>query len=172
MRRLAVMPLTAPSQDAQAETGAATLQPVLIAELGKTKAFEIVSVSPEQLQQWTGRASWTAEEKLPPDLLKRLQETLSCDAVLFCRLTQYRPYRPVAIGWRLKLVAAKDADILWSVDEVFDGGEPAVVNAARRYAQEHFQQPPPLADSSSILNSPRRFGQYTLSAVLATLPGR
>jgi hypothetical protein len=47
-----------------------------------------------------------------------------------------------------------------------------VVTGARRYYQQHIQVPPPLADSHSILSSPRRFGQYAAHEALATAPTR
>ncbi len=94
------------------------------------------------------------------------------DAVLFCRLTQYRAYEPLAVGWRLKLLDAEVPRILWAVDEVFDARVAEVAAAARRYAREHSEAVPSLQDSQSVLLSPRRFGQYTASAVVGTMPGR
>src|SRR6185295_5883563 len=93
------------------------------------------------------------------------------DGVLICRLTRYRAYEPLAIGWRVKLMDTDEPRIIWSVDEVFDSGEPAVVNAARRFAQAH-PEAAAVNDSHGILRSPRRFAQYTASEVFRTLPGR
>ena len=172
VRRVAILPITALLPGTDAEAGQEALQPVLLGELGKSRAFEVVSVTPDQLKQWTGRATWTAEELLPPNLLKTIRESLGCQAVLFTRLTHYRPYKPPAVGWNIKLVDCQDARIWWSIDEVFDAGNPPVANAARRYYQQYFQAGQTLPDSQTILNSPSRFGQYTLSAALATLPAR
>ena len=172
LRRIALLPLTTRFADFDTETGRDQLQPLLAAELAKTKAFELVVVTPQQLRQWTGRPGWTPEEKLPEKFFDRLRESAGCDGVLFCQLTLYRPYKPIAIGWSMRLVEIQGLKSWWSVDEVFDAGSPAVVNAARRYGQSHLEQAPPLADSYSILSSPRRFGQYSLAAVFATLPER
>jgi hypothetical protein len=92
--------------------------------------------------------------------------------VLICRLTQYRAYEPLAIGWRLKLLDTDEPRIVWAVDEVFDARQPAVANAARRFAQAHPEPVPPVADSRRILLSPRRFAQYTAREVFKTLPPR
>jgi len=62
--------------------------------------------------------------------------------------------------------------ILWSADEVFDAGDVGVANAARAYYSQHLRNEAPLSDSSTVLGSPSRFGQYTLNALFATLPGR
>jgi len=172
IRRLAVLPVTVESADWQAEEGRKELEPVLFAELGKLNAFELVAVTPTQLREWTGKAGWNAQEKLPSDFFEHLQNVLSCDAVLFSHLRPYRAYKPLVLGWNLKIVETKDKSILWAADEVFDASEAVVARAAEGYCREHVENVKPLADSSSILNSPRRFSQYTLSALLATLPER
>jgi len=172
LRRLAVLPLTAADPGSIGEAGRESLEPILRAELGKTRIFELVLVSPEQLQKWTGRPQWTAEEPLPPDFGDRLREAFGCDGVLFSQLTVYRPYGPLAVGWNLKLVDARQPRIWWSADEVFDAGDPPVANSARRYYHRHVLEKSALAESRSILESPRRFAQYTVDALLATLPLR
>ncbi|MEN9572809.1 MAG: hypothetical protein RL514_664 [Verrucomicrobiota bacterium] len=177
VRRVAVLPLVASARGAQAEAGAETMQAVLVAELVRAGHFEIVTVSAEDLTHATGRPQWTAEEKLPPALLQRLRERLGCDAVLFSRLTQYRAYPPLAVGWSFKLVEcpAKPGEsprILWAADEVFDAGNPAVVNSARRYYLNQSKVSGPLAESRTMLQTPRRFAQYTLHALALTVPPR
>jgi hypothetical protein len=94
------------------------------------------------------------------------------DAVLFSRLTQYRAYEPLAVGWRLKLFDTAEPQVLWAVDEVFDARVPEVAAAARRYAQQHPDAGPSVQDAQGVLLSPRRFGRYAASAVVETLPGR
>ena len=99
-----------------------------------------------------------------------LKNELGCDAVIFPELTQYRPYAPLVIGWNLKLVSLKNQQILWAIDEVFDAGDIAVANGARRYQMRREAANPALAESRQILTSPRVFGQYTAETVLDTLP--
>ena len=172
LRRLAVLPLTAAGESTELEFGRASLEPVLFAELGRVNQFELVPITPEQLQRWTGRSSWTGEEKLPRDFFEKLRAAAGIDGVLLCRLTQYRAYEPLAIGWRIKLLDARNPRVIWAVDEVFDARQSDVANAARRFAQAHPEPVPPVGDSRSALMSPRRFAQYTASAVFQTLPAR
>jgi len=47
-----------------------------------------------------------------------------------------------------------------------------VSNAAKDYYERHLRNEAPSADASMILSSPALFGQYTLAALLETLPGR
>lgn len=182
IRRVAVLPLVTPESTAFLNAGVETLEPLLYAELEKCKRFEVITVSSAELKQWTGKAGWRADEPLPPDFFGRVADATGCDAILFCQLTRYEPYQPVAVGWKFSLVAnpppgppsaqsMKDK-ILWCADEVLDAGEPAVSNAARDYYGQHLRNEAPSADASTILSSPARFGQYTLAALLGTLPDR
>jgi hypothetical protein len=182
IRRVAVLPLVTPTSGPFLQDGVEIMSPLLYAELEKCKRFEVIPVTADQLRQWTGRAGWRTDEPLPQDFFARLSDATGCDAVLFCQLTRYEPYQPLALGWKFSLVAnlparpvsaqeAKDK-ILWSADEVLDAGEPGVSNAARDYYAQHLHNEAPSADPSTILSSPARFGQYTLAALLETLPGR
>jgi hypothetical protein len=141
-------------------------------ELNKIRHFEVVLISGAQLKSWTGRAAWSAGGQLPPRLFEQVRDQSGCQAVLFCQLNNYRAYPPLAVGWSLRLVEVERGAILWAIDELFDAGNPSVVNAARRYYQHQAQDARALYDSHSIVDSPRRFGAYTLSASLATMPGR
>ncbi|HVY70975.1 MAG TPA: hypothetical protein VHH73_13670 [Verrucomicrobiae bacterium] len=172
IRRVALLPLAATALGGGTDTGMETLQPVLASELGKTRLFEVVPISSEQLRRWTGKETWTAEEPLPRNFLERVRTDSGCDAVMFARLTVYHPYPPPALGWSIKLVDGVDGRVWWSIDEVFDAAEPTVTNGARRYSQQHLQQHSAAPDSRAILQSPSRFGQYTLSTAFSTLPAR
>ncbi len=177
VRRVAVLPLVADSRGAQAVAGAEVMQSVLLGELTRAGTFEIVAVNAEDLIHATGRGQWRAEEQIPASLLHHMRENLGCEAVLFSRLTQYRAYPPLAVGWSFKLVEcpAKTGTtprILWAADEVFDAGNPAVVNSARRHYLAQLQSPGPLAESQTAVTSPRRFAQYTLHALSLTIPAR
>lgn len=170
IKRVAVLPLMILTDEAFMEFGRDSLQDVLWSELGRSRQFELVTVPPEELRLLTGRSGWSGEEKLPIEFFDILKDKLGVDAVLFSRLTQYRAYEPLAVGWRLKLMDAEVPRILWAVDEVFDARVPEVAAAARRHARESPETT--LHDSQSILLSPRRFGQYAASAVVGTMPGR
>jgi hypothetical protein len=172
LRRVAVLPLATSLEAADDAAAREALEPILGDELAKTKRFELVKVSPQRLEQRTGRSRWTADEKLPPDFLAFLREAYACDAVLFSQITAFRAYPPLAVGWRFKLVTADGQATPWAADEVFDAGQPAVVNGARLYHQEAQRPGGPLDDSRSILSSPRRFGRYSASVLLAALPTR
>jgi hypothetical protein len=172
VKRVAILPMTTLQPTEAFQAGVDSLQPLLHAELEKAKRFEMIAVTPEQLQNWTGQRVWRSDEQLPPDFFDRLREETGCQGVLFDQLTRYQPYQPVAVGWKLTLVYNKEHQIYWAADEVFDAGDDGVANAARAYESGHIVTQSPLPDPNAILSSPSRFGQYTLNALLATMPQR
>jgi hypothetical protein len=172
VKRVAVLPMTTLQPTEAFQAGVDSLQPLLHAELEKAKRFELIPVTPEQLQNWTGQRVWRADEQLPADFFDRIREETGCQGVLFDQLTRYQPYQPVAVGWKLTLVYNREHQIYWAADEVFDAGDDGVANAARAYESDHIITQSPIPDPNAILSSPSRFGQYTLNALLATLPQR
>ena len=171
VRRIAVLPLSYPENRAAAASARETLEPVFHAELQKASRFELSFVDPTQLQLWSGKERWDDYDELPPRFLKTISERTGCDAILFARLAQYHAYPPMVLGWRTRLVTTT-GEALWSVDEVFDAGDVAVSNSARRFDRDRVRNNPVLDDSRSILISPKAFGQYTLSTIFRTLPVR
>jgi hypothetical protein len=172
LRRVAVLPLAWEGSSSDLSQGCETLGPLLLAELIKTKKFEAVAVNPEDLRSQTGRFSWTGAEILPADFFDSLQRVYGCDAVLFCQLTVFRPYAPLAVGWRMKLVDARTGRIFWTVDKIFDAEQQTVLNQARHF---HIAGQWILSDPSNdwlVENSPRQFGQFAIAQALCTLPNR
>jgi hypothetical protein len=191
LKRVVVLPLAREESRVDLTSGSEMLDPILQAELVKTKKFEVIPAGTEILRSLTGRSGWTGSEILPADFFGSLQRAYGCDAVLFCQLTTFRAYAPLAVGWRLKLVDARTQKILWAADEVFDAGEPAVAKGAEQFQKQQQnvhgetksllktllnyadrQPPSALEDQWAILNSPRYFGQYSAVKLLQTLPER
>jgi hypothetical protein len=172
IRRVAVLPITTVADTQTFKDGAELMQQYLGPELEKAKRFDLVVVSSEQLRQWTGQATWRADEPLPTNFFAELRQGCGCDAVFFAQLIRYHPYQPVAVGWKLALCQPGEPKPIWAADEVFDAGDAEVANAARRYSGQHVHIEGPLDDPAAILGSPSRFGQYSLSALLAKLPER
>lgn len=173
LRRVAVLPLTAAGAESDLQAGQQSLHPILIQELTKAQHFEVVAVSAEKLRRWGGKTHWKAEEPFPTELLSKLREQYSCQAVIFAEVTQFHAYGPLQVGWRLKLIEARRGEIVWAADEVFDAGVPEVATAATRFAKaSQKQSDEELISEKLILSSPRRFAEYTLQALFHTLPHR
>jgi hypothetical protein len=169
MKRVAVLPLAVEGDQHWLVSGRTALEPILRSELGRTLQFEFVFPPEDWLKRATGRPGWTGREKLPPDFFAKLRDTTGCDAVLFCELTEYRPYPPLAVGWRFKLVDAGQPLVWWSADELFEATNPEVAAGAKRWSLEEFWWHSQPIDSETILRSPQQFGGYSARLLLATL---
>jgi hypothetical protein len=191
VKRVVMLPLAYEEARPDLSDGCEMLAPILQAELVKTKRFEVVCASPEMLRSSFGSWNWTGQEILPSNFFDCLHRIYGCDAVLFCELTELRSSAPLAIGWRLKLVDLHTGEILWAADEIFDAGNPAVAESARRFeehertfsqktqaffrmlsAWRNLESPTPSNRQWSIFNSPRFFGRFSAAALLETLPKR
>jgi hypothetical protein len=172
IRRVVVLPLVCDENDFELAEGRAALEPILLNELIKTKKFEIVSSDAQVLKNRINRAEFAGEEALPPELFALLRQSSACDAVLFARLTIFRPYPPLTVGWRLRLVDAQTRRTIWAADEVFNSGQRTVENGARRHQLTDGRDPDGAPDEWFIQNSPTKFGEYTAARLLATLPAR
>lgn len=169
VRRVGLLPLHADSWNAT------TLQPLddaFAAELGKTGRFEVVRIPRSILHDWFGHGSFDSTGVLPESLPARLRSEFGLDAILLVDLTRYSPYAPVALGVRAKLMPLDGAGVLWSFDEVFDGAQPGVSVAARKYYLDHARPAMPHDDPAGILLSPARFSKFVAWTTFGTLPVR
>lgn len=172
IRRVLVLPLVCDENNYDLSEGRGVAQPIFLAELMKTKKFEVVSPDVAVLENRTYRADWSDDQALPADFFAILRQTSACDAVLFARLTVFRPYPPLAVGWRVRLVDAQTQRTIWSADEVFDGGQPDVQNGARRHQLTKERDSYGAPDEWFMENSPSKFAEYTAAGLFATLPAR
>ena len=160
IRRVAVLPIAYATAE---EASLAELDAVLMQELGKTTMFELVPVSRDALDTRFGRRAFSSVEVLPGEILSKLRTDYGVDGILFTELTHYRPYQPISIGVRSKLVDTSTGQIRWAFDHVFDAGNFATARAAEEYYLAT-TTPPPIVEhpvtGAAVLQSPSRFTQY------------
>ena len=171
LTRVAVLPL---SGDVQPLEALREMDKTFYAEFNKPQVFEGVQVSRAEMARLIHREQISSTEPIPQELLLALQQKYSAEAVLFIDVTHYRPYRPISISVRTKLVSLKTNQVLWAIDSTFDSAEPGVAEAARTFSKLTEQNPVILkaSDSSGVLLSPQRFARYVAREIFATLPNR
>jgi hypothetical protein len=172
LQRVALLPIASASQAENLPDGCDEMTPVLRDEIVRTRKFEVIQVKAIDLRFSTGRPRWTGSEAMPTNFFSTLQRQTGCDAVMFCELTEFKAYPPMAIGWRFKLVDVKTMSILWAADEVFDDHNPILTQKKSMLKKisdklAHNEEEAWVAETS-----PQVFGHKTLSAVLKTLPER
>ena len=169
IKRVAMMPLTSGRGNRNAERGVHQMQVVLTEEFSRNRVFDIVTVTPDRLQRIFGRRAIYADEPLPHDFLQTLQRETGCQAVLFTELTTFRAYPPVALGWKIHLFDLKSENLIWAVDEVFDGGQNPVANSLRKHIRKNHSAHNSAATELLVLDSPREMARYSLSELIPTI---
>lgn len=173
---VAVMPLVSGHGDDWSLQGVEHMQPVLTEELARFNQFEAVTITQRRLVALTGVKHVRPLEPLPnkfQEIIQHLNKEKGTrkviDAVLFCELSTYRPYPPLAMGWKLHLYDLKSQQLVWAFDEVFNTGDPRLHNSVRRYMRDHRLTTMPNFREIMILSSPRALARYSLSAALETM---
>ena len=142
-------------------------------ELSKRRSFEPVFISRTELARMVGKTQLTPQEKLPESFLVRLlSEHPGVDGVMFLEVFAYRPYKPLALGVRGKLVDLHSGDFIWAIDETFDAGNASVIAAAENFQQRDQVTTFSRHSHGSVLSSPRAFAKYVADATFGTLPSR
>lgn len=165
--RIAILPAHFPFGHSQMSQD---INILLQSELNKINVAEIVPVPELFLVHNFKQLSFDSTGSFPHDFFNKIHDKFTPDAILMVDITQYRPYKPISIGIRCKLVSLHTADIIWSFDMVFDGGDPHVAVAAKSFERSYNRLDYPMSVSSSILQSPSRFVKYVAHAVFSTFP--
>ncbi len=162
-----------PAYYAQGDAGfLAEVDATMQRELTLTRDFEVVSVSRDALYQRFGERQLSVINPLPPDLLDHLIQRYDADAVVFAEVTAFEPYKPIAIGLRLRLVSLENGQSLWAFDHLFNAGDPRVLAGARQFTELRNSSPFPLDTAHGTFQSPRRFANYCTALAFSTLPPR
>ena len=169
VRRVAVLPLIPSRGNRDAERGLHAMQAVFTEEFARNRRVDVVTITADRLQRMFGRRGYYADEPLPFDFLPRLRTETDCQAVLFTELSTFRAYPPVALGWKLHLFDLESEELIWAVDEVFDGGEAAVANSLARHIRKSQASHQAAATEILVLNSPREMARFSIAEMITTL---
>lgn len=167
IRRVVVLPLW--GGDVATEETVADLDPTILTALQHQRRFEVVSLSREDALRKFRTTSFSSAAALPHDLMAYLASEYAAEAVLFIDLTVYKPYPPLAVGFRAKLATIDGARLVWTFDDLFSADDARVANGARNHFLDLDRRIP--ADMThGVLQSPSRFATYATTAMFATLP--
>lgn len=141
-------------------------------ELSQERIFEIIRFSPSQMKKTFGVERVSSSGYLPENFLRKLESLTQSNGVLFVDIHSFRPYRPMSLGVRAKLVDIKSGEFMWAIDETFDAGHASVIMGSRVFQEESQVRALSAKTSGSVLQSPRIFAKYVASATFSTLPLR
>ena len=141
-------------------------------ELSQERIFETLRLSPEQMKEQFGVERVASNLPLPENFLRRLEELTAANGVLFVDIDSYRPYRPLSLGVRSKLVDLKTGEFMWAIDETFDSGHADVLAGTKLFQDQSQVRALSGKTSGSVIHSPRIFAKYVASSCFSTMPMR
>lgn len=166
--RIAMLPIYTRVPTAGALTD---LDEIFRAELAKALPLEIVTVSRLDLLAAIGVEQIESTSIIPQKLIQFLQAKYAVQGVVFTDMPVYRPYRPINIGVRSKLVHIPSMDIMWSADGILDSAEPGIAASAVAFALGNLKAPGK-GSPDVILQSPRRYAAFVAHGLYGTIPGQ
>jgi hypothetical protein len=178
MRRLAVLPIYSARPIDQTQRD---MDGIFRAELSKVVKYEIVQVSRADMASLINRESVSSAEIIPSSVVSMLRQKYAADAVLFTDFTLFRPYRPLAIGVRSKIVDINTMEVLWMADGILDSAEPDVSELATDFSDTGLQmsyisskvpkgrEREKGSGNQIILQSPRLYAAFVAHETFASL---
>jgi len=116
--------------------------------------------------------------QLKPDSMYSLEQLLAirkalkCDAVLVGTITQYKPYPHTAVGLRMRLLDLKDGQLLWALEQVWDGADKAIESRIKSYLQSQMRSGLAPLREQLVVVSPLNFIKFVAYEVAETLQPR
>ena len=169
MNRVVVLPCFHADPDSPLLT---YIDDVFHQELAQERIFETIRLSTTDMKRLFGTQRISSFTDLPENFLRILDEQMGASGVLFIDLDSYRPYRPMSLGVRAKLIDLKSGEFMWAIDETFDTGHAGVVVGASLFQEKAQVRALSSKTSGSVLQSHRVFSKYIASTIFSTLPMR
>ena len=166
LKRVVVLPIYY-----SAEQGAflETMDEVFASELTRNGLFEVVPLSRQTLAYHFKEPQLPATGVMPPGFIEILQENYQAQGALLIDLTYYKPYPPLALGLRAKLLNLRTQQLIWAFDCLLDAGSPSVAAAARHFEKYYNRKASAIHIHDLILKNPNAFSKYAAFSMFRTL---
>ena len=167
--RVVVLPCFHPDQDSPILEYA---DEIFLQELNQERIFETIPISTMQMKSLFGQGRISSSGNLPENFLRVLEETTGANGAMIVDLTSFRPYRPMSIGVRAKLIDLKSGEFMWAIDETFDAGHASIQLSTAQFQERSQVRALSAKTTGSVLHSPRVFTKFVASTLYSTLPYR
>ena len=167
--RVIVLPCYYPDEDSHLLT---YIDDIFHQELAQERIFETIRIQTEQMKRVFGVERVSSAGELPENFLRKLEGMTNANGVLVVDLDSYRPYRPMSLGVRAKLVDIKTGEFMWAIDETFDAGHASIIVGSSEFQEKAQVRALSAKTTGSVLHSPRIFAKYIASTTFSTLPLR
>ena len=167
--RVVVLPCFHPDQDSPILEYA---DEIFLQELNQERIFETIPISTMKMKSLFGQGRVSSSGNLPENFLRVLEETTGANGAMIVDLTSFRPYRPMSIGVRAKLIDLKSGEFMWAIDETFDAGHASIQLSTAQFQERSQVRALSAKTTGSVLHSPRVFTKFVASTLYSTLPYR
>lgn len=167
-KRVALLPIVAASDLGIADS-LDSIRNSITGELLKTKRFEVISMSRDDLREVAGVGELTALSVWPDRMRKALGDR-QIDGVLLVEITALKGYPPIALGLKARLVGLESGTTYWACDEVFDAAVPEIFAGAKRFEDGMLMSVGRAKSQGTIELSPSIFAKYAAYTMFETLP--
>jgi len=101
--------------------------------------------------------------------LVAMRKKLNCDAALLGTITGYQPYPHMALGLRLKLVDLADGQLLWALEQVWDGADNTTELRIEEFYRSRGRSDSEALERQLAVVSPLKFVKFVSYEVAETL---
>lgn len=148
-------------------TVSADLTEALFVALQKKQLFGL-SVVHQDDPAWRGLQENLESLQALRQLLA-MRDALKCNGLLVGTVTEYQPYPRMTVGLRLKLLDLTDGQLLWGLEQVWDGADISIRHRIQQYSREELRSgSAPLQDEMVVISS-LKFGKFIAYEVAETL---
>lgn len=164
VRRVMVLPFSQPSG-----RGADGMQirDVFLQELTKLQRFEVVPL-PESASEHAEIHRDLTRGKLSTNALVALSERYNIDGVLIGTVTAYRPYPPMRLGMRTRIVSLHSGQTVWAAEGLYDANDARTVEDLRHYAATFATAEASLHGWELNMIAPTKYAAYVAHRLAAT----
>ncbi|MHC4455520.1 MAG: hypothetical protein ACYS0I_00275 [Planctomycetota bacterium] len=101
--------------------------------------------------------------------LSEIKRALKCDAILIGTVTRYQPYPHMVVGLRLKLIDLMDGELIWAVEQVWDGADKTTEYRTKSFFQNEIRSGYEPLREQLVIISPLKFIKFVAYEVAETI---
>ena len=139
----------------------------LAEELQKKQIFGLDTIYPTD-PKWKN-ADLGDASRYSAKQLSEFRANLKADALLFGKITHYRPYPRNSVGLKLQLVDCRTGQLLWAIDQVWDSTDAAVEKRIESFFKKQMRSGYDPMKWKLTMLSPRIYNKFIAYEISETM---
>jgi len=104
--------------------------------------------------------------------LDAIRRALKCDAVMFGRMTDFKPYPKLQGGLFMKVINLRNGELVWAIEHIWDTTDKVVEQRVNYFFEKEMRGGYGPHKGRLALISPRMFQKFVAWEVARTIPSR